>query len=161
MFAEVVASFPAYLAACRKAGDEPLAFEEWMVKNNYTFLQDRGAPRPFEELPVLVTDMKNDAYRSLSGLLERKAYQLKPGVFFAQFQVAVWLRKKLKLSDKAVDRLLRAEHPKQQARREKFMKRVSCLLNAPEAAHKPWYQGPQASKHTASSLIGKIRKMAD
>ena len=131
-----------------------------MVANNYAFLEDRGAPRPFAELPGSITAMKNDAYRSLSGFLERLAYDLKPGVYFAQFKVADWLRGQIKLSDKQVDRLLKAEKGKQRERKVKFMKHISRLLASPAAQTESWFKGPVYEDKPVAGLIGKISKMA-
>ena len=156
MFAIVKDSYPAYRTTCQA----PLAFPDWMVANNYTFLDDRGAARPFAALPSTVAAMKNDAYRSLSGFLEDKAYNLAPGVFFAQFKVAGWLRGLLKLSDKQIDRLLQEQKASQRERKAKFMKRISRLLGSPAAKGEAWFKGPLEAAKPLPALLGKIKKMA-
>jgi hypothetical protein len=157
MYAKVIDSYPVYVKQCEARHQKPQAFDKWMVKKNYTFLYDRGELRSFDELPKHVTDMKNDAYRSLAGFLERKAYELKAGVYFAQFKVANWLRQKLGLSDHEVDDLLTGSH----SERKKFLKRVSHLLESRSAQSQPWHQTPLYVKKDTACLIDAIQGMAD
>ena len=152
MYGYIKNSYPAYSEGEKKAGKKPLSIKEWMIKNNYVFLEDRGKPRPYDQLPTEVTEMGNDAYRSLAGLLENKAYVLKPGVYFAQFKVADWLREQLGLSDKEIDSLLEDKKT-----RKKLLSQASHLLRSPLAAKEPWaFDDDYYTKKLPACVIGKI-----
>lgn len=157
MYGYIRDSYPVYLEESKKAGKEPLSIEDWMTKNNYVFLEDRGKLRPYDELPAHVTDMGNDAYRSLAGLLENEAYDLKPGVYFAQFKVADWLREHLRLTDHEIDELLKDPNT-----RKKLLKQTSRLLRSPLAAKEPWaLEDDLYTKNLPACVIGKVRKLID
>ena len=55
-------------------------------------------------------------------------------VYFIQFSVAEWLRKKLDMSDKEVTHELK-KHKKE------FLEKVGEILESKKAATQPWYSG--------------------
>lgn len=122
----------------------PEEFEKAMIENHYTYLSDRGIDRRFSELPRRVYDMGNDSYRSVAGFLERTAWDLKEGVYFAQFQVATWLRPRLKMSDEEIREKLKSEK-----KSVEFLKEVRDLLQSDEAKKESWYS---TSKCTTSKI---------
>lgn len=107
-----------------------------MVESHWAWLYDeRGRPRPPEELPLHVKDLPDYEYRSLAGFAEDEHFFSKSGqVFFIEFAWARYFGEQLgwaKVSEKTLETRL------EEARR------VACL---PQAASLPGYPGPICNK---------------
>jgi hypothetical protein len=112
-------------------------FKNRLVEKHWVYLYSKGRLRSFAGLPHDIRGMGDDAYRSLVGFEEKKGWNTKKKdkVFFEQFEIAKWLRKKLGLSEAKVNEELKP------ANRQKFLDRIERVMKSRQAASEPWYVG--------------------
>ena len=115
-------------------------FEKAMVRNHYTYLNDLGKPRTFDEIPSLIYDLKDDPFRSIAGFVQDKAYKFDPGTFFTQFTVADFLRERSGVANDEAQRILADGGTKEKT----LLQNVTTLLQSREAKGQTWFLSPCA-----------------
>lgn len=90
---------------------------------------DEGVRRPFDDIPTVITKLKDDPYRSLAGELRRLGGYAKDTTPFSEFIWADFLRRRIKR--KAVD-----------ADFSRALERSLALAKSEAAGHLPGWCGP-------------------
>ena len=115
-------------------------FEKAMIKNHFTYLNDLGKPRTFDEIPEHIYELKDDPFRSIAGFVQNKAYKFDPGIYFTQFTVADFLREKSGVANDEAQHILENGGQKEKT----LLKNVTTLLQSKEAKSQPWFLSPCA-----------------
>lgn len=102
-------------------------FRNWMIQNSFVYLFDENdQAKPFEALPTSLSDLADDPYRSLAGMVEDRGGYKKTKELFRQFKWARFFR-----------RFIKEEEIRQNF--DKALETALALAQSPEARDLPGY----------------------
>jgi hypothetical protein len=118
-------------------------FQARLEEMHWVLLETHGRKITFDQLPDNVTEMGDDAYRSLAGFTENLGWKTKKKktVYFEQFEVADWLRETLKLPDAEINERLKPQN------RDEFVSTVAKIMKSDLAVSEPWYIGKKRDRY--------------